>query len=451
MKKLIFGGLLILLISSQSCLQDKNSNKMRFVTLDPGHFHAALVQKTMYGDVDSNVFVYAPSGEDVKLHLNIISGYNQRKTDPTHWKEKIYIGNDFLNRMLTEKAGNVVVIAGNNQRKTEYILKSLEAGFNVLADKPMAINSQNFELLRKAFEIAHKKDLKLYDIMTERFEITNILQRELSRIPGIFGTLEKGTPENPAIVMESIHYFLKNVSGNALTRPVWFFDVSQEGEGMTDVATHLVDLVQWECFPEQIIDYSKDIQLLNSRHWPTNLTIGEFKTVTKQAVFPEYLKKNVIKDSILQVYANGEINYKLKDVYVRISALWNYKALDGGDSHYSLLRGTKADLLIKQGAEQHFKPTLYIINKTGLLNENVLLRQIANLQKKYPGIGLKKINQDFEVVIPEKYKVGHEAHFARVTRNYLDYLKGKEMPAWEVPNMLAKYYITTGALKMAVK
>ena len=86
--------------------------------------------------------------------------------------------------------------------------------------------------------------------MTERYEITNALQRELSMLPEIFGTLQKGSPEKPAVEMESVHYFYKYVSGNVLTRPTWFMDVTQQGEGITDVATHLVDLVQWECFPK---------------------------------------------------------------------------------------------------------------------------------------------------------------------------------------------------------
>ena len=38
---------------------------VRFVTLDPGHFHAALVQKEMYPGVARRVDVYAPLGSDL--------------------------------------------------------------------------------------------------------------------------------------------------------------------------------------------------------------------------------------------------------------------------------------------------------------------------------------------------------------------------------------------------
>jgi predicted dehydrogenase len=46
--------------------------------------------------------------------------------------------------MIAEKKGNVVVLSGNNAKKTEYILKALEAGFNVLADKANGNYSRRF-------------------------------------------------------------------------------------------------------------------------------------------------------------------------------------------------------------------------------------------------------------------------------------------------------------------
>ena len=37
--------------------------EVRLITLDPGHFHAALVQKEMYPGVAKQVHVYAPLGD----------------------------------------------------------------------------------------------------------------------------------------------------------------------------------------------------------------------------------------------------------------------------------------------------------------------------------------------------------------------------------------------------
>ena len=75
--------------------------------------------------------------------------------------------------------------------------------------------------------------------------------------------------------------------------------------------------------------------------------------------------------------------------------------------------------------------------------------QFKSISEKYPGVELQKKGSRWEVIIPEKYKEGHETHFARVTEKFLQYLKEGKLPAWEVPNMIAKYYTTTAAVEMA--
>ena len=426
--------------------------KVRLITLDPGHFHAALVQKFMYEQVDPVVHIYAPPGDDLQQHIARIESFNTRPEQPTKWDLKVHASPDFLEQMLIDRPGNVVVISGNNSRKTEYIARSIDAGLNVLADKPMAINPQALELLVKSFKAAREKGVLLYDIMTERYEITNILQRELARDSQLFGTLTKGTPDQPAITKQSVHHFFKDVAGKPLKRPAWFFDVTQEGEGIVDVTTHLVDLVQWGGFPEQIIVPGTDIKVLFARHWPTTLTPEQFKKVTGLDQFPDYLKKD-FKGGSLAVMSNGEFTYQIKGVHAKISVTWNFQAPPGtSDTHYSVMRGTKANLSIRQGSDQNYKATLYIENAAAgddaPFEQNVR-RAIATVAKIYPGVEIKPTGREWEVLIPEKYKVGHEAHFTQVTQNYLAFLAAGDMPQWEVPNMIAKYTTIMQAYEMA--
>ena len=432
--------------------QEKTDSKLQLITLDPGHFHSALVQKSMYGDVDSVVHVYAPDGQEVKSHLSLIDSYNSRAENPTAWKEKVYTGPDYLDKMFAEKAGNVVVIAGNNKMKTDYISRSVESGLNVLADKPMAIDLDGFNKLVKAFDSAEKNKVLLYDIMTERYEINSMLQKEFAHLPA-FGQLEKGTPENPSVTKVSVHHFFKNVSGKPLVRPAWFFDVKQQGEGITDITTHLIDLVQWECFPDQILDYKKDIEIVSAKRWATSISAEQFEKVTLKKEYPDYLKADV-KDGLLSTYSNGEINYRLKGIHAKISVTWDFQAPEGtGDTHFSVMRGTNASVVIKQGKEQNFKPALYIepVAKTDLKAfEKAIMADLKQLNIKYPGVELKKISNGWEVIIPDTYKVSHEDHFAQVTKKYLEYLKKGGLPAWEVPNMIAKYYTTTKAREVAL-
>ncbi|HEY5480295.1 MAG TPA: putative oxidoreductase C-terminal domain-containing protein [Verrucomicrobiae bacterium] len=429
------------------------TNDVRLVTLDPGHFHAGLVQKFMYPQVSPIVHVYAPAGPDLQEHLQRVEGFNARAEQPTHWDEKVYTGPDFLDRMLQEKAGNVVVLAGNNAHKTEYIDRSISAGFNVLADKPMAITPADFELLQKAFSRATAKKVLLYDIMTERYEITSILQRELTRMPNLFGTLERGTPEKPAVVMESVHHFFKEVAGKPLTRPAWFYDVRQQGESVPDVGTHLVDGVQWLCFPDQALDWRKDIKVRDARRWSTKLTPEQFKRSTGLDHYPDFFKQDIGPDGALEVYANGEVAYALRGVNAKVTALWKFEAPPGaGDTLYALVRGTRCQLVIKQGAEQNYKPALYVQNPppaaAAHFEQNLRLA-LAKLNATWPGLDLKPAGAGWEIVIPDKYRVGHEQHFAQVTEKFLRYLADGNLPGWEVPNMIAKYYTSTEAYRLS--
>jgi len=427
--------------------------EVKLMTLDPGHFHAALIQKSMYEEIDPNVYVYAPDGADVTNHLALIDGYNKREANPTTWIENVYIKPDYLEKMLADKPGNVVILAGNNAKKIEYIQKSVEAGINVLADKPMVINPEGFPVLEQAFKTAEEKGVLLYDIMTERSEITTIIQRELAKIPDVFGSLVEGTPEDPAITQESVHYFSKLVSGKPIIRPSWFFDTAQQGEGIVDVTTHLVDLVQWGGFPELILNKS-DVQIISAKRWGTELTLAQFGKVTALTEFPESIKKDV-ENNKLKVYANGEIVYKLKGKVAKVSVTWNFEAPQGaGDSHHSIMRGTLCNVVVKQGKEEAYRPTVYIeANITNDLAafEGGLKKAVdQDIATKYPGLKLVKLSDKrWMVEIPDQYKVGHEAHFAEVTERYLRFLKGGKLPEWEVPNMITKYYTTTEALKLA--
>ncbi len=457
MKKQYYFLFILLSLLFMTCsVSDKKAasdSEFRFITLDPGHFHAALVQKSRVQGVDSVVHVYAPESSDVQDHLNRIRGFNSRAELPTDWVEEVYTGPDYMEKMIADKAGNIVIISGNNARKTEYIKSAVQAGLHVLADKPMAINPENFEALKQAFDIAKANNVLLYDIMTERYEISTMLQKELSMVPEVFGELLPGTAEDPAVTKESVHHFYKQVSGAALKRPAWFFDVTQQGEGIVDVTTHLVDLIQWECFPDQIIDYENEIEIVQANRWATELTPDMFSQVTQLASYPEYLQKDIINDSILNVYSNGSIDYTIKGIHARVSVIWNYQAPEGGqDTHYSIMRGTKASLVIRQGKDENYQPSLFVQNTSEMSGadfEALLRTTVEALQIKYPGIGMEQTGEEWKITIPDSYKVGHEAHFTQVAEKYLNYLREGSLPSWEVPNMLAKYYTTTQAFKMS--
>ncbi len=424
---------------------------VKLIVLDPQHFHAALLQKKMYEQISPVVHVYAPSKEVIEDYMGYISTFNKRAENPTNWQSRIYAGYDFLEKMTAEKAGDLVVLAGNNKKRIQYIQEAVDAGLHILADKPLCIDKKGFNLLEKAFSTAQEKRLLLYDIMTERSEITNILQKELSRRPLLFGSLVKGSSENPAVIESSVHHFFKIVNGAPIKRPGWYFDTGETGEGIVDVTSHLIDLAHWTCFPQQVIDYKKDIELISAGHWPTEINRQQFKKVTGLSDFPDYLQP-YLKDDILYVYANGHIDYKIFGYHIKVKIEWPFEAsADKGDRHYSLLRGTNASLIIRQDGLQ---PELYVEAAEGKSVKDIfhpLQEAVRKLQQIYPDLEIEQTIEGWHVIIPEKYRLGHEAHFAEVVKRYLQYLNEGNLPKWEIPNMLAKYFITTSAAQLTDK
>ncbi|TVQ08689.1 MAG: oxidoreductase [Balneolaceae bacterium] len=425
------------------------------MTLNPGHFHAALVQKNPIEVLGETVHIYAPEGPDLDLHMSRIEGFNNRSENPTNWESRIYTGPDYVERMLEERPGNVMVTAGNNRLKTSYIQRAVSNGINVLSDKPMAIDTGGWQLLREAFSQAEQNNVLLYDIMTERREVTSGVLRRLMQEKELFGELAAGTVEEPAIFKESIHHLFKYVAGSPLKRPPWYFDVSQQGEGIVDVTVHLVDLSMWVAFPEQIVRHTEDVTLLDARRWPTTVTRGQFERITGEPEFPEYLADQLDEQGSLPLYSNGEIDYMLNGHHVRVRVQWDYQAPEGGnDSHFTIIRGTRSNLVVRQGKEQNYKATVYVEPANGVTRQDLepaLASVIQRLQQQYPGAGFADSPYGLELQIPDEFHFGHEAHFGMVAQSFFEYLSRGALPEWEVPNMITKYYITTHAREMALR
>jgi predicted dehydrogenase len=399
------------------------------------------------------VSVYAPLGPELVDYLHRVALFNSRTDSPTRWELDIHTGSGFFERMLSERPGNVVVFAGRNREKIGRIVQSLNAGYNVLADKPWIITSADLAKLASALETAEQKGLVGYDVMTERYEITSILQKELVNSPDVFGELVQGSAAEPAITARSVHHLMKTVAGVPLRRPAWFFNIEECGEGIADVGTHVVDLVQWTAFPVEEVDYRKDIQMLSAKRWPTMLSKAQFREVTGNAEFPAELAPWV-KGGQMEYFSNNSVGYSVRGVHVRLGILWNWEAPQGsGDVYEATFRGTRARAEIRQGKEENLRPELYIRPNAAALRDEVfaaLRRRIEALQQKWPGVSMTVRGDQAQVVIPEKYRVSHEEHFAQVTGAFLGYLENpKSLPVWEKSNMLAKYYICTKGVELS--
>ena len=418
----------------------------RLVTLDPGHFHASLFQKEPLPGVANESYVYAPVSADLAAHLNRIALFNNRSVNPTNWTLRVYAGEDWFDRMLADRPGTIAVLSGRNNGKIDRMLTLAKAGMHGLADKPWVIEPEDLPKIEKVIAAAKSNKVVFYDGMTQRYEITSAVLRALVNDPEVFGEVVEGSASDPAVYMESVHHLLKLVAGVPNRRPPWFFDTREQGEALTDVGTHLVDLVQWTLLPEKPIAAEQDIRMIEGRRWPTVLSIEDFQKVTGEGAFPPYLS-GAVQQNKLHYFCNNSVTYALRRVHVKLDVLWAFEAPAGhGDTEFALYRGTKARIEVRNDELNVFpvegarKPEI----------EAALRRAVATHSQQWPGLSVEETAEGFHVLIPAALRTGHEAHFAMVANQFLSYVENPEsLPEWEVGFLKAKYFVTTQGVAMA--
>jgi predicted dehydrogenase len=427
-------------------------SNIHLIIVDPGHFHAALVQKEMYSALSPRVQIYAPLGPDLVDYLTRIARFNRRADQPTNWEIALHAAPDFLDRLRGETPGSIAIFSGRNGGKVERIKMAVDAGLHVLADKPAIIRREDLPLLEASLNAAEARRLIVADMMTGRYNTLARLLCALRADPELFGEPVAGTAAEPGVMLSGVHYLCKTVAGVANPRPAWYFDVSQQGEGLADTAVHLVDRVHTTLFPDAALDYRRDIDIVAASRWPTAVTSAQFRQLTGEHGWPDYLAP-WIRGDVLDYFCNGRVDYRVRGISVRLEVRWDWQAEQGDDTHQALYRGTRCQLELRQGPNEGYRPELYVVPPEGVPRgefADVLDRRIAALQPLYPGISVEHLGRDCRIAVPDALRITHDPAFAVFTRGFLALVDNPaSLPAWHKANLLAKYHVTTEAVALS--
>src|SRR5205085_12428105 len=134
--------------------------------------------------------------------------------------------------------------------------------------------------LEAALSLAAEQGLLVHDLMTGRMNEISRLIQALCGDPEVFGEPVPGSAAEPGVSLGNAHQLLKTVAGVPNRRPPWYFDITEQGEGLADTGTHLVDRVHETLFPGEAFDYRRDIRLHSASRWPTRLSLAQFREVT---------------------------------------------------------------------------------------------------------------------------------------------------------------------------
>lgn len=417
--------------------------------LAPGHFHAALTLRERHPLVRNEIAVYAAELAEVQEFLGLVESFNARSERPTRWRPLVRVGADPLERVVAERPGDLVILAGRNDRKMGWIRRLHDAGLPVLSDKPWMTGSAVLEDLRAALA---GPPLAL-EMMTGRHETTTVIERMLVATPEVFGAFASDAGE-AAITFDSVHHLEKRVNGAPLRRPPWYFDVRVQGDGLADIPTHLVDHAQQLVAPGATGPgaASAPLELIAARRWATAVPLEVFARVTGLDDFPAALG-GLIDGTSLAYEGNGAISFRCGGVLVAVSTRWDLtEPAGGGDSHRALLRGTRADIRVEQSAATGWRRRLVVSPRPGAAGvEDALHRSVAAWQASLPGLTVAPVEQGWELAIPATLRIPHESQFPRVLGEFLGYVERGQWPAGRVADTRAKYELLAQARGLAAR
>jgi predicted dehydrogenase len=240
------------------------------------------------------------------------------------------------------------------------------------------------------------------------------------------------------------------VNGEPLVRPAWYFDTTVQGEGITDVTTHLVDLAQWLVGGDSGPGDKADVVLTGARQWPTSIPLETFSRITGMTEFPAEVEQHV-SDGALQYHCNANIRYTLRGVPVEIESIWDLAIPEGGgDTHHCVLRGAHADLVVDQGPASGFETRLRVVpTKPGDAYADALARALSGLQTMCSGVSHVADGEGFRVEIPAVMHHGHEARFAEVLNQFLGYVDCGKWPQRIGRELVTKYSLLAKAWELS--
>jgi predicted dehydrogenase len=402
----------------------------RLLFLDPGHFHATLTLRVPHPRVADEIVVYAPEGPELRDFLALVERFNTRAAAPTRWRPVVITADDPLGRLIDERRGDVVVLAGKNGGKARTIHRLHDAGFHVLADKPWLVNADDLEHIRASLSGAPV----VTEIMTGRHDVAARLLKRLVDAPDVFGVFRA---DAPALEMESVHHLEKRVDGAPLRRPWWFFDVRVQGSGVVDIPTHLVDRAQWLA--------DGGLELVSVRAWPTRVPLESFRRITGEPAFPAELVACVDGDA-LEYRCNAELVYRIGNVTAKAGARWELSTPPGGgDTSVLVARGSRSDVRLEQSPRTGYRRQLVVEAHDDRVR-GALDALIIAAQEEFPGVRMElRGAMSYEVLIPVGLDGGHEAHFALVLDEFLRAVDERRWSADVARRTLAKYALLAAA------
>ena len=143
---------------------------------------------------------------------------------------------DDASALISDPTIDLIVTAAVPIRRGEIAIAALEAGKNVVADKPGVVTVDQLEAIKKL--VAEKG--KFWDVVfSERFGVKSAIKAGELVHAGRIGRVVQTLGLGPHRERDAAH--LSGGSG----RPDWFYDITTFGGILNDIASHQIDQFLW--------------------------------------------------------------------------------------------------------------------------------------------------------------------------------------------------------------
>ena len=146
-------------------------------------------------------------------------------------------------------------------------------------------------------------------------------------------------------------------------------------------------------------------------------------------------------------HGNAELSFRLGAVTAALDTRWELSApAGGGDTHRSVVRGTRAEILVEQHAGTGFRRRISVVPRQHADGVRTAVAEaVTTWQEAHPGLAIEEAGAGWELRLPRALDVGHERHFPLVLDDFLSLVEGERLPGDLAVNTLAKYTLLAHA------
>jgi predicted dehydrogenase len=136
---------------------------------------------------------------------------------------------DNLNELIYNSGANTLLTAAINSDKADIIVKAIDAGLNIISDKPLVTTMEDLNRIIDALK--RNNGVKLFLMLSERYNPVLVTAKKL---------IAAGEIGDVVNIINMRPHRLKPES-----RPAWMFDSKLYGGIINDLGVHDIDIAAW--------------------------------------------------------------------------------------------------------------------------------------------------------------------------------------------------------------